>query len=90
MSRSSFVLGAQALDLGLELHHPTDALEVHALGGEFADATQAIDVEVAVAAVAALGARRAHQPAALVDAQRLRVHPRQLGGHGDDVDGVVT
>ena len=60
------------------------------VGGQILDAAQALDVDVAVAAVAALGARRLHEPAALVDAQRLRVHARQLGGNGDDVDGVTV
>ena len=51
-------LGPQALVLGLQLHHPPDALEVHARLGELGDAPQHLDVGVAVAAVAALRAGR--------------------------------
>ena len=51
-------LGPEPLVLGLQLHHPADALEVHARLGELGDAPQHLDVGVAVAAVAALGAGR--------------------------------
>ncbi len=81
-------LRPEALVLGLQLHHPADALEVHPLVGELGDAPQHLDVGVAVAAVAALRPRRQHEAAALVDAQRLGVHAGQLGGDGDDVDGL--
>src|SRR5207244_3102021 len=74
------VLAAQAVDLGLERHHAADALEVHPLAGQLLDAAEALDVDIAVATVATLRASRLHQPAALVDAQRLRVHAGQFGG----------
>ena len=51
------------------------------------DAAQPVDVVLAVAPAAALGAARVEQALALVDAQGLGVHAGQLGGHRDDVDG---
>jgi hypothetical protein len=41
----------EPLVLGLQLHHPADALEVHARLGELGDAPQRLDVGVAVAPV---------------------------------------
>ena len=73
--------------LGLERHHPADPFEVHPLGGQLGDASQYLDVGVGVAAIAALRARRVEQPATLVAAQRLGMHPGQLGGDRDDVHG---
>src|SRR5688500_13025943 len=58
-------LVAQPCVLGLELHHPADALDVHPLGGEIGDPLQDLDVGVAVTPVAALGARRPDETTAL-------------------------
>src|SRR5581483_9785674 len=80
---------AQVLVLVLQLDHPAHALQVEPGVGELLDAAQAVDVPLAVAATAAAGAGRVDQAPPLVDAQGLRVHASQLGGHGDDVDGQV-
>ena len=57
-------------------------------GGQVLDAAQPLDVALAVAAAAALGAGRVDQALALVDAQGLGVDAGQLGRHRDDVDGA--
>ena len=80
-------LAAQLGELGLELQHPLHAGQVEPVGGELLDAAQLGDVGVAVAAAAAGGAGRVDEALALVDAQGLRVHAGELGGHRDDVDG---
>jgi hypothetical protein len=64
-----FELFSEAGVLGLELHDPLDALEVHALIGQLGDALQELDVGVAVAAVASLRAGGLHETASLVDPQ---------------------
>src|SRR4029450_12982919 len=46
---------------------------------------QHLDVGVAVATIASGRAGWPHEAAALIDAQRLRVHSGELGGHRDDV-----
>ena len=82
-------LGPQHRHLALELEHPLHALEVEPGGGEVLDALQLLDVDVAVAAAAADGARRVEQALALVDAQRLRMDPGQLGRDRDHVHGPL-
>ena len=47
---------------------------------------QALEVVVAVAASAAIGARRGEQSPALIEPQRLRPYAGQLRGHRDAVD----
>ena len=59
-------------------------------GGQILDAAEPLDVDLAVAAVAALRASRLHEAAALVDAQRLRVHAGELGCDRDDVDRLAA
>ena len=49
---------------------------------------ESLDVGIAVSTVSTLGTCRLDETATLVDAQRLRVHARQLGGDRDDIDGV--
>ena len=72
---------AQAGDLGLQLQHPTHALQVEAGRGQVLDAAQLVDVPLAVAPAAADRAGRVEQPLALVDAQglggRRPARPRQ-------------
>src|SRR4029079_16202819 len=55
------VLGAEAIVLRLELHHPADAFQVHTRRGQLADAAKAFDVDVAVPPVAALRSRRLYE-----------------------------
>src|SRR5690606_35876245 len=57
---------------------------------EIGDALQLLDVRVAVAAVTTLRAGGVDEPASLVDAEGLRMHAGQLGGHRDDVHRLVT
>ena len=57
--------------------------------GQLLDVAQALEVVLGEAPAPAAGARRVEQALALVDAQRLRVHPGQLGRHRDHVDGLV-
>ena len=57
---------------------------------ELGDATQPIDVALAVAAVAADRARRIEQALALVDAQRLRMHAGELGRDRDHVHTATS
>jgi len=84
-------LGAQLLDLVLHRDDPADPLEVDALVlGETLDQPQLGDVAGGVAAAPLGGAPRGHQPHPVVGAQRLRVHARELGRHGDDEDGCVV
>ena len=53
---------------------------------ELLDAAQQLDVAVGVAPAATARARGLEQALALVDAQRLRVHPRELGRDRDHVE----
>ena len=57
------------------------------LARQHRDPAQAVEVGVGVAAGAAGRPPRAHQPARLVDAQRLRMQAGQLGGDRDRVAG---
>ena len=59
--------------------------ERDAVVGELLDPAQQRDVALGVAAAAAGRARRREQALALVDAQRLRVHARELGRDRDHV-----
>src|SRR5688572_10119752 len=78
-------LVAEAGVLVFELHHTSDAFEVHALLGELGDALQRLDVGVAVAAVTDPRAGGVDETTPLVDAQRLGVHSSELGGDRDHV-----
>ena len=62
------------------------ALEVDAVLAQGLDAPEPLDVAVGVASAPPGGAGGADEPEAVVLAQRLRVHARQLGGHRDDVE----
>src|SRR5262245_32222403 len=77
---------AQRAQLLLELEDPLHTREVQTVGGQLRDAPQPLDVAVAVAAVAADGARGVEQALPLVDAERLRMNTRELGCHRDHVD----
>ena len=81
---------AQPGQLGLELQDPPHALEVEPRRRQFLDVTQALEVVVREAPAAPAGPRRIEQALALVDAQRLRMHPGQLGRHRDHVDRLVV
>src|SRR5674476_310344 len=87
----------QALDLGghgvhLLFHgqHALHAGEVEPPLGELLDALQPLYVALRVAARVLGRALRAHQPAPLVQAQRLRVHAGQLGRHRDHEERSVV
>ena len=80
----------QAREVVLELEDLPDTDEAHAFVGELLDAPQQRDVAIGVATVAALRALRLDEALALVDAQRLRVHTRELGCHRDDVERPVV
>jgi len=86
----TLVLDTESLEFQLEIHHPADSLKVHALGRKLADAMQARYIAIAVAPVATLGACWLYEAATLVDTKCLRVHASQLGGNGDDINGVVS
>src|SRR5918998_3142982 len=79
----------RALDLALERHHPLYAGEVEPeLVRELLDALEALDVLLRVEARVLRRALGADEPARLVDAQRLRMHPRELGCYRDHVDAA--
>ncbi len=70
------------------LFEPEDALhagEAHAVTAQFLDAAQQLDVALRVPTTAPARARGLDQALALVDAQRLRVHPCELGRDRDHV-----
>jgi hypothetical protein len=73
----------------LELEDAADALDAGARGRELGDGAQQVDVASRVAAPAAAGAARRDQAHPLVGAEGLGVEAGQLGGHADDVDGLV-
>src|SRR5690606_8070093 len=74
----------------LEVEDPLDAGEVDALlDREPLHLTEQLDVTDGVAPAPAAGAGRGDDPEAVVLAQRLRVHARELGGHRDDEDRQV-
>ena len=75
--------------LVLEVEHPADALEVHALGGQPLHLAQQRDVARGVAPAAAGCASRHDQPQPVVRPQRLRVQAGELGRDRDDVDRQV-
>src|SRR4029079_19047838 len=76
-------LGAR--DLFLEVDDLAHSDQAHAFVGELLDAAQQRDVTIGVPATTPLRARRFDEALAFVDAQRLRMHARELRGHGDDV-----
>ena len=71
---------------GFQIQDVGDAGQIHALVDQFGDPPQAVEVIVAVAASAPLGARRGEQSPALIEPQRLRPDAGQLRGHRDAVD----
>jgi len=83
-------LCAQLAVLCLEVEDHADAGEVQAGVEELTDPDQALDVLLAVATGAALGALGRDQAATLVDAEVLDRRTGELGGHRDRVQRVVT
>ena len=78
---------------GITINFGTDmtgAGEVEPQLRELLDALQPLDVVLRVAARVLGRTLRAHQPAPLVEAQRLRVHPRQLRRNGDHEERPVA
>ena len=71
---------------GFQIQDVGDAGQIHALVDKFGDPPEALEVVVAVAASAAIGARRGEQSPALIEPQRLRPDAGQLRGHRDAVD----
>src|SRR5690349_10845150 len=81
----------QLAHLLLEAEHQLGPGQVDAvLGRQRRDLAQLRQVGVRVAAGAARRPPRAHQAPRLVHAERLRVHPRQLGRDRDRVAGMVV
>src|SRR5581483_2823238 len=81
---------AELLELGLHLHDQLHAGEVHPLAlRQLLDHLQARDVPLRVAPGVPRRALGPEQALALVDAERLRVHARELGRDADDVDGAI-
>jgi len=79
-------LGLHRLDAVLELEDAADTGQADALVGQLLDPAQQRDVALGVPPAPTLGARGLDEPLALVDAQRLRVHAREIRGHRDDVE----
>src|SRR2546421_2321935 len=80
-----------ALDLVLKLEHLLDAGEVQAeLVRQLLDQAQALQVGVGVQPRVSAGALRPDQSLALVDAQRLWVHPDEVGRHRDHVTRTIV
>jgi len=80
--------GAQTLELaghGLQLRfHGKDALnacQIEPHIGEFLDAAQAFQIHSGVATCVLGSALWTHQTTPLIQTQRLRMHPRELGRH---------
>src|SRR3954451_13856446 len=73
---------------------PEDVLDAGEVEPELArqplDQTQPLEVRLRVQPRVAGSALRAHEPLLLVDAQRLRVHPDEVGRDRDHVPGVVV
>ena len=91
--RRPLELGDAAPRLGelvLELEDPLDSREPDAGLRQLLDVLQQRDVALRVAAAPALRALRLDETLALVDAQRLRVHARELRGDRDDVEGATV
>src|SRR5919109_3024853 len=83
--------GTQAGELVLEAEHGLDAGEVEAeLTREPVDEPQPLEIGVGVEAGITRRAHRLHEPLGLVDAERLRVHPDELGGDGDHVARAIV
>src|SRR5215218_2261464 len=79
-----------AAKLVLEAEHVLDASEIEPeLAREPLDQAQALEIRLRIQARVAGGALRTHQTLLLVDAQRLRMHANEFGGHADHVAGVV-
>ena len=83
--RDAFARGRQ---LVFEREHPLHADEADALVAQLLDPAEQLDVALRVPPAASARARRLDQTLALVDAQGLRMHPRQLGRDRDDVQGA--
>src|SRR5438874_13414406 len=71
-------LGGYGRELGLEIEDAADALEVHADAGQLADAVQAGEVSVAVAAGPSGGGGGVEQPSALVEPEGLGMKSGRL------------
>jgi len=68
-------LGLQLPGFLLQLQDPADAGQVQAVGGQYADLLEPVDVPAGVPAGAARATHWVQQPFPLVDPQRLRVQP---------------
>ncbi len=79
------VVGFQCTVAVFEVQDLGDPGDVDALGDEVADPRQAIQIVVAVAARAAVGARWGEQSAPLVEPHGLRIDPAELRGHRDAI-----
>jgi hypothetical protein len=86
--RKSGVVGFQADIAVLQIQYVADASKVDARIDQLGDAGESGHVVIAVATGAAIGSRGRDQSSPLVQAQRLRIYPRQLGGHRDAVDAA--
>ena len=73
---------------GFQIQDVGDAGQIHALVDKFGDPRKALEVVVAVAASASIGARRGEQSPALIEPQRLWPNAGQLRGHRDAVDAA--
>src|SRR3954469_23731410 len=83
-------LSAQLPELRLHLHHQLHAGQIQPRAGEVLDALELFDVAVAVAAAAPARAGGVQQSPPFVDAQRLRMHARELRGDGDDIETLLV
>src|SRR5512132_1688761 len=84
-------LPAQPGQLVLQAQHVLDAGEVEPeLVGQPLDQPQPVEVRLGVQPRVPGRALRADQPLVLVDAQRLRVHPDEVGSDGDHVPRAVV
>ena len=75
------------VETALQIQNSNDARKVDALTRELVDKLKALDV--GLHARVAARALRAHEALLLVNAQRLRVHARQLGRDADHIERCV-
>jgi hypothetical protein len=83
-------LSLQAGNLTLELQDSLDPGQIETFCRELLDATQSVEVVLAIATAVADRAGRVEQAPALVDPQCLGMDARQFGGDGDHKDRSVT
>ena len=73
----------------LQIQNSNDARKVDALARKLIDKLEAFDVGLRIHARVAARALGAHKALLLVNAQRLRVHARQLGRDADHIERCV-